>query len=329
MLTFYGWKAKGPITVAADADHIPAAVGWIDAFDPTPEERSRLERFMAARIPTLADLLEIETSSRLAVEDNAIVMSLPVTVKDATGYPKSTPLGFVVTAHRVATLRFEHLPSFEHLSRQICEKGELPQGGPAATVSLVEIMVDHLADILERIGGDLDGMSRSIFEGGLITERGRRPHRSNRVLTSLLQNVGRNGDLVSRVSETLLGLSRMAPFLAAKAPSGMTPELKERLDTVSADTKSLHEYQDHLSNKTQFLLDTLLGLANIEQNNVFRVLTVVSVIGIPPTFLASMYGMNFKTMPEYDWAHGYAYALTLIALSAIAPAVWFKVKGWW
>ena len=84
-----------------------------------------------------------------------------------------------------------------------------------------------------------------------------------------------------------------------------------------------------MSNKTAFLLDTLLGLSNIEQNNVFRVLTLVSVVGIPPTFFASMYGMNFKGMPEYDWPHGYAYGLTLIACSAIIPAIWFKVKGWW
>ena len=329
MLTFYGSKTKGPIDVAPDADALPETVNWIDAFDPTPNERTRLEQIMQVRVPSLNDLLEIESSSRLAVADDAIVMSLPAMVKDETGYPKATPIGFVVTADRVATIRFEHLPSFEHMSRQVCDKGTLSEGGLGATVSLIEILVDHLADLLEHIGGDLDGMSRSIFATGLVTAKGRRPHQSNRVLTNLLQSVGRNGDLASKVSETLLGLSRIAPFLSAKATSSLTPELKARLDTISTDTKSLHEYQEHLSNKTQFLLDTLLGLANIEQNNVFRVLTVVSVIGIPPTFVASMYGMNFKNMPELEWAHGYAYGLTLIAVSAIGPAIWFKIKGWW
>ena len=109
----------------------------------------------------------------------------------------------------------------------------------------------------------------------------------------------------------------------------MTPELAARLDIVAQDARSLREFEEHLSAKTQFLLDTLFGLANIEQNNVFRVLTVVSVIGIPPTFFASMYGMNFKGMPEYDWTYGYAWGLSLIILSALAPAIWFKVKGWW
>lgn len=329
MLTFYGSNTKGPIAIPIDAEVLPRSVNWIDAVNPTQEERSRLERLIQAPVPTLGDLLEIETSSRLAVVDDAIVMSLPAMVKDETGYPKSTPLGFVVKAERVATIRFEPLHTFEMHARQICDKGQLSEGGVGATISLIEVLVDHLADVLERIGTDLDGMSRSIFASGLVTAKGRRPHQSNRILTELLQTVGRNGDLASKVSETLLGLSRMGPFLAVKATPSLTPELKSRLDIVAADTKSLHEYQEHMSNKTQFLLDTLLGLGNIEQNNVFRVLTVVSVIGIPPTFIASMYGMNFKNIPEYDWAHGYAYGLTLIAFSAIAPAVWFKVKGWW
>ena len=145
----------------------------------------------------------------------------------------------------------------------------------------------------------------------------------------MLQKVGRNGDLVSKVSESLLGLGRMVPFLTTKTNGRLSADLRMRLETIGQDAHSIHEFQDHLSNKTQFLLDTLLGLANIEQNNVFRVLTVVSVVGIPPTFFASMYGMNFKGMPEYDWAHGYAYGLTLIAVSALAPAIWFKIKGWW
>ena len=109
----------------------------------------------------------------------------------------------------------------------------------------------------------------------------------------------------------------------------MDVDLKARLSTIASDAQSLREFQEHLSEKTSFLLDALLGLSNIEQNNVFRVLTIVSVVGIPPTFFASMYGMNFKNMPEYDWPHGYAYGLTLIACSAIIPAIWFKVKGWW
>jgi len=284
---------------------------------------------MGTRVPTLHDLVEIESSSRLAMDGAALLMSLPATTRDDAGFPRATPIGFVVVRERVATIRYAHLPSFEHLARQLSSNGELGAGGVGATITILEMIIDHLADVLERIGGDLDGMSRQIFTQGLTNGKERRPRRANDALATMLRAVGGNGDLASKVSESLLGLSRMVPFLATKGQDLMTPDFKIRLDTVSQDAKSLHEFQEHLSNKTQFLLDTLLGLANIEQNNVFRVLTVVSVVGIPPTFFASMYGMNFKGMPEYDWPHGYAYGLTLIILSAVIPAAWFKVKGWW
>ena len=329
MLTFYGAGNKGPITVAPGAKELPPSVHWIDAFDPTSEETQRLSALMGGRIPTHDDLIEIESSSRLSVDDGVILMSLPATVRDADGYPSMTPVGFVVTQDRVATLRFARLPSFENLAKEICAKGDVSPGGMGATITILEIIVDHVADLLERIGGELDNVSRSIFLNESLSGKTHTPRRSGDVLHELLKTIGRHADLVSKVSESLLGLSRIPPFLAAKGATMTTPELKTRLDIVAGDVKSLHEFQEHLAGKTQFLLDSLLGLANIEQNNVFRVLTVVSVVGIPPTFVASMYGMNFKSMPELDWPHGYAYGLTVIALSALIPAAWFKVKGWW
>ena len=329
MLTFYGAGEKGPRDVPRDCVDLPDGIDWIDAFQPTPDELTFLDRLLKVRVPTLADLEEIESSSRLTMQGRTILMSLPATVKDATGYPKGTPIGFVVSEALVATIRFEHLPSFEHLAARVCGQGGLGAGGLGATVSILEMIVDHLADLLEHIGADLDATSRSVFADGLAGDKNRRPRQANEVLARLLQTVGRNGDIISKVSESLLGISRMAPFLTTKAAPLLSAELKASLETISADATSLREYQANLVDKTQFLLDTLLGLANIEQNNVFRVLTIVSVIGIPPTFFASMYGMNFKHMPELDWAYGYPYGLTLIACSAIVPAVWFKIKGWW
>ena len=329
MMQFYASNTKGPIAVDTRGDTIPDPVNWIDAFNPTDEEMGFLERTLKVHVPSKDDLVEIESSSRLSTEGETIIMSLPATTRDETGYPKTTPIGFVVSRQRLVTIRFEHLPSFENLSKQICERGALSAGGLGATITIIEIIVDHLADLLERVGGTLDAMSHEIFASGHIAGKNRRPRQSNDALKTLLNTVGRSGDLLSKVSESLLGLSRMGPYLTAKSGDTVTPDFKTRLEMIGLDAKSLHEFQDHLVSKTQFLLDTLLGLANIEQNNVFRVLTVVSVVGIPPTFFASLYGMNFKTIPEYDWTYGYAYGLTLIALSAIIPAVWFKVKGWW
>ena len=109
---------------------------------------------------------------------------------------------------------------------------------------------------------------------------------------------------------------------------GLPGGQKPRLETLAADIRSLTDYDAHLSNKVQFLLDATLGLISIEQANIIKVLTVVSVVGVPPTFFASMYGMNFKYMPELDWVWGYPYALTLILISAVAPLLWFRRRGW-
>ncbi len=329
MLSFYGSGTRGSIDVRGDSATIPAEVHWIDAFEPTNAEMAFLRRAMGARVPSLDDLLEIENSSRLAYENGALIMSLPATIKEAGGYPQGTPIGFVVTPARLATIRFAHLPSFDMIAKHICDNGDLSSGGYGAIVTILEIIVDHVADMLERIGGDLDTMSRTVFASGPLGGKRRRPQTANTRLAFILKTIGRDGDLVSKVTESMLGLSRMVPFIASKGQASVTPELKGRLETIGQDVKSLHEFQEHLSSKTQFLLDTLLGLANIEQNDVFRVLTVVSVVGIPPTFIASMYGMNFKVMPELEWTYGYAYALTLIFLSAVIPAGWFKYKGWW
>ena len=329
MLTFYGAKARAAISVSNSSLSFPADVDWIDAYKPSAEETAFLERCLRVHVPTKDDLVEIESSSRMSVADDAVFLSMPVTVRDAAGYPNTTPIGFVVTKDLVATIRFEHLPSFEKLANNIATEGALSASGPGATVSILEIVVDQVADLLELVGADLDAMSRRVFTGSLNNGKGNAPHRSNHALGDVMQRVGQNADFISKVSESLLVLSRIAPFMSARALPAIAPDLKARLVTIVEDAKSLHDYQDHLSNKTAFLLDTLLGLSNIEQNNVFRVLTLVSVVGIPPTFFASMYGMNFKGMPEYDWPHGYAYGLTLIACSAIIPAIWFKVKGWW
>ncbi|MBN8889304.1 MAG: hypothetical protein J0H91_03295 [Rhodospirillales bacterium] len=144
----------------------------------------------------------------------------------------------------------------------------------------------------------------------------------------MLRSVGHAGDLISKMRDTLLGLGRMLPFVQVAAKDWIPAELRPRFKTLRADIQSLTDYDAHLANKVQFLLDATLGYISIEQNNIIRVLTVVSVVGVPPTFVASMYGMNFEGMPELHWHFGYPYALLLILLSAVLPLVWFRVRGW-
>jgi magnesium transporter len=179
------------------------------------------------------------------------------------------------------------------------------------------------------VGAELDAVSKRTFRGAALKTEGRRTYmRENADLRAILRRIGSAGDLASTIRDCLLGINRMVPYMTGLADAWLPREVKPHLETLRQDVISLNDYEVHLTNKVQLLLDATLGLINIEQNNIFKVLTIVSVVGIPPTLVASMYGMNFRHMPELEWIWGYPYGLTLIAVSALIPLVWFKIRGW-
>jgi magnesium transporter len=192
---------------------------------------------------------------------------------------------------------------------------------------LLEAMVDYGADRLEQIGSALGLVSQRIFGApGQVP-----PKRRNltRAMHHHLITIGQVGEQLSRIRESLLGLGRIVSFVADTAADWLAPELRVRLRTARHDLASLTDFESHLSGKTQFLQDATLGLINTEQNDIFKVLTIVSVVGVPPTLIASIYGMNFEGMPELHWHYGYAFGLSLILLSTLMPILWFKWRRWW
>ena len=329
MLKFYSATTLGEVDADLTSGTMPQGVDWIDALHPTEAEVAFLERALGVAVPNLAKLSEIENSSRLSSDAAHLFLSFPAVFRDGDGTPRTTPVGFVLSSDRLMTVRFEPLKFFEVLGKRLAARKEAMEGGLGVFIAILENIIDHVADVLEQVGADLDKVSRHIFGWDAAKARAPRPRQDNADLRATLRQVGRSGDLTGKISESLLGMGRMIPYVASNAGRHLSSETKERLDSLKQDVTSLNEYETHLTDKTQFLLDTTLGLANIDQNNVFRVLTVVSVIGIPPTFIASMYGMNFKNMPEYDWSWGYQYGLALILLSAVVPMLWFKWRGWW
>jgi magnesium transporter len=187
-------------------------------------------------------------------------------------------------------------------------------------IGLLETVVDRMADVLEHVGGELDGVSHQVFQPA--KEAGETD------LRATLQSLGRAGDLLSKIRDSLLGIGRIVPFVAGLTAEWMPAEIKPHLKTLRNDIASLNDYDSYLNTKVQFLLDATLGLINIEQNNIMKVLTVVSVVGVPPVLIAGIYGMNFKAMPELDWAWGYPYAIVLMVVSALIPLVWLKRRRW-
>jgi magnesium transporter len=327
MLALHTCAARESTAVTdLSASAVPAGVVWIDLLNGDEAEVGFVERATGLHVPTLRELSEIESSSRLRVEMGVLYLSTPIVFRDESGEPDTTSVGFVLRHDLLITIRYTDLRVFRIFAETAAKPGAVHASSAGAFVGLVEAMVDRMADVLEGIEADLDGVSKRIFRRDAAKRR--RPAREDADLREILRKVGRAGDLTSKIRDSLLGLGRMVPYVVSLGADWLSAEVRPHLETARQDIASLNDYDTHLTNNVQLLLDATLGLINIEQNNIIKVLTIVSVVGVPPTLVASMYGMNFKTIPEYDWAWGYPYALTVIALSAILPLLWFKLRGW-
>lgn len=296
---------------------------WIDLLSPTPEEVEQVRGATGLTAPTREDLSEIETSSRLKVSGRCLSLSTPILARGDTEEPELTPLGFLLNSKVLVTVRFAHL---RVVDAQALEAAcTTVPSSVNVFVSLLEAMVDRAADLLEASGAELDKMSRETFRNAGT----KKPQRASVSLRQALAQMGRLGDRVGQIRAMLLGIGRLAPFASEAGREWIGPEYQSRLGAVRADVLSLADYETFLEGKNQFLLDAVLGFINTEQNDLFKILTIVSVVGVPPTLVASVYGMNFAYMPELHWRVGYPYALALIVLSAVIPMAWFKWKDWW
>ena len=193
---------------------------------------------------------------------------------------------------------------------------------------LLEVAVDRIAERLEKIGETLDHLSHGIFHHPAAVARragrrlplGKRTHR----LEAVIEDLGTQHELASKLRESVQSLIRLTAFSIEHAEDG----LRRRLQAVEADLRSVAEHNTALAGNMEFMLDATVGLIDIQQNKVIYILSIVSVVLTPPVVVASIYGMNFKLMPELDWAYGYPWALGLMLLSAIGPFLFFKLRGW-
>jgi magnesium transporter len=321
VLKLYRWPSDDWRKLGAD---LPPEIIWIDLLSPSDEEKQFVERRLNIRVPSEESLGEIEASSRLIFEHDTLYLSSP-SVRLDEDEPELTSIGFIIGPRVLVTVHFWPLPTFDKVAKQMETDADL-QNGMCVFTGLVEAMVDRGADVLEQLGTNADHLSRSVFKGALV--RSKRPVRSSRRMREALASVGDLADRLAKARDVLLNVGRIAAFAGEVGSDWITPASKRRLEAVSKDVVSLSDYESRLSDKIQLLLDAILGFISIQQNDLFKILTIVSVVGIPPTVVAGVYGMNFKFMPELNWEFGYPYGLAMIALSAIIPLVWFKWRGW-
>jgi magnesium transporter len=311
------WRVEG-------AD-LPDHIIWLDLLDPSENERKLVERHAKIRVPSKEALSEIEASSRLIVEHGILYLSTPAVAKGEFEGTEISPVGFVLTSRLLVTVRYAELASFNSVIERV-RADETIDCSVGIFAALLETMVDRGADVLENLSATIDKVSKSIFHGNRSNPR--HPSRSTARLRQTLSDIGGIGQHLAQARDTLLGVGRLAPFVGDAGRTWIPEQFHARLDAISKDVTSLSDYETHLSDKVQFLLDAVLGYISIEQNDLFKILTIVSVIGVPPTLLAGIWGMNFKNMPELNWAWGYPLAWLAIILSAILPLIWLKRRGW-
>jgi magnesium transporter len=314
------------LTIFPGDHRAPDTAVWIDLLEPSAEELARARDEFGVEVPSRQQLEEIESSSRLRSEGEVLTLSMTVASKSDSDEPMPTPIGFILTPKLLLTVRYAEVHAFRR-ALDIMSK-EAPPKSADMFVTLIEAMVDYAADVLEAIGTRLNATSRQVFHRDLPGQ-GRAAGRFNQDLKRALLDVGEAGERLSHIRESILGLQRIAPFVSGCRQNWVGESVPGRLDIVARDLQSLADFEVHLTDKVQFLLDAVLGFISTEQNDIFKVLTIVSVVGIPPTLIASMYGMNFDTIHEYHWHYGYAWGLFLILISAIVPTAWFKWRGWW
>ena len=313
-------KKIAPVDLAA----LPEDAVWIDLEKPTPAEDRAVERLPGIAVPTREDMQEIEISSRLYVESGARYMTASLMCGADSESPRITPVTFILANHRLVTVRYEAPKSFVLAEHKLARGTLSGVNGETVLLELLDAVIDRCADILERAGADVDAVSHAIFEPEGAARAGHAKRYSE-----ILIAIGRKGDLTSKVRESLVSIGRLVTFVTAEADSGKwSKEMRAQLKTMQRDVASLTDHASYLSNKITFVLDAMLGVVNLEQNNIIKLFSVMAVVLMPPTLIASIYGMNFKAMPELQWEHGYAYALVSMLLAAALPYMFFKWKRW-
>ncbi|WP_206241836.1 magnesium transporter CorA family protein [Novosphingobium terrae] len=296
---------------------------WIDLLTPDEAEIARIAKDYGIKVPDRAALREIEASSRLRADGDTLYMSVPMLAHTDTERWETAPTGFILSPDVLVTVRYAPLGVFEGVMTEAGEaKGLTPS---MALVMLLEAAVDRAADHLEHAAELVGEVARTVFfedmgDGGLARE--------TRVLRKTIRTIGRANDRASRVRYMFLSMGRMASFVGDRCTPKLEQDINDRLTAINHDIVSLDEFEVSLSGRIQLIQDAATGLISIEQNDVVKLLTVASVVGIPPVLIVGIYGMNFKNMPELGWAWGYPYALGLCVLSAVVPYLWFKWRDW-
>ena len=301
---------------------IPEACVWVDLLEPTLAEERSVERLLAIDVPSREEMREIETSSRLYEENGTLYMTATVITKIDTDRPESAAITFILSHNRLITNRYVDPLPFRRFIAYSERHPAAATTAPGILAGLLESIIERTADVLERVGQGLDDLSANVFAAD---QKGTSRARD---LRGVMERIGRDGDLTSKARESLVTLARQLTFIQQSTAMQMPKDLVARYRSMSRDVLALSDHASFLANKSSFMLQATLGLINIEQNNIIKIFSVAAAVFLPPTLIASIYGMNFHFMPELDWPFGYPLALAIMLVSALLPYFFFRRRGW-
>ena len=318
------YRANGSHAALApdlSAAALPSDIVWIDLVAPSREEDRHVETLLGIEVPTRDDLKDIEPSSRLYVEKDAVYMTASLVWKADTRDPQLTDVAFILAGDRLVTVRYAEPKSFNLFIAALGRAPDEACDGRLLLAHLVETIADRTAEIIETVVAHLDQLSGDIFRA----REGRRPPK---FLERKLAEIAECHRLVGKVRDSLGSLSRLLSFLLNVPTVHGDGKVASLCGTVAKDVATLSEHAAFIAGNISFLLDASLGLINVEQNAIIKIFSIASVVFLPPTLVASVYGMNFRAMPELDWTFGYPMALVVMLISAIVPFYFFRWKGW-
>jgi magnesium transporter len=305
---------------------IGANAVWYNLTNPTKAEDDFVESCLGIDIPTRAEMDDIEPSARLYNEDGAEFMTITALYNSDTDEPQKTPITFVLRNNQLVTVRYADPKPFK-LFERLCTRptGNGFTSGEKVMLGLLEAFIDRLAQLLETTGDEIDQISREVFRNKTSNVT-----RKSRDLQQIIERIGMKGDILTLARESLVSISRLSSFHQTLETGNLktSKELRQELKVLQRDCVALSDHAAFLNSKITFLLDATLGLINLEQNKIIKIFSVAAVVFLPPTLVASIYGMNFDIMPELQWPFGYPFALGLMILAALLPYLFFKRKGW-
>ncbi len=299
-------------------------VVWIDMVSPTVEEDRAAEAFLQLSVPTKEDMEEIELSARLYDEAGAEYMTMLAVSRVHVDEPSKSPVTFILHKNVLITVRYSEFLSFsQYLQRAKKRNGVLIASAQGLMLDIIESFTNRIADSLEELGGEIDAISYDIFRSKKISAQ-----KKNVLMQISIRKIGAKGDLLGMLRESLTSISRLTLHHSGHVPETTSKPIRHKIAMLSRDVASLNDHAGFLSNKMNFLLDATLGMINLEQNQIIKIFSIAAVAFLPPTLVASVYGMNFHHMPELDWPFGYPVAVGLMIISALVPLYYFKKRGW-